>query len=93
MRRITRQLLTFFRGPLALPSPEEDEVVDDRRAEDRDLFFKWPARFGSLFDGSLTAQWAKSRKIVCTTGCAITSKTKNQRFFFFKFLHSASQPP
>ena len=31
--------LTFFRGPLALPSPDEDEVVDDRRADERDLFF------------------------------------------------------
>ena len=31
--------LTFLRGPLALPSPDEDEVVDDRRADERDLFF------------------------------------------------------
>ena len=58
-KKIKKKNLTFFRGPLALPSPEEDEVVDDRRAEDRDLFFKWPGRFGSLLDGSLTAQRAK----------------------------------
>ena len=51
---------TFFRGPLALPSPEDEDVVDDRRADERDLFFK-EALVGSFLATSLTGAGGGTR--------------------------------